>query len=252
MLENMINVISKTCIYENCNIQSRFNLPNEKQGLYCNTHKLENMINVKSKQCLFEDCNIRPIFNLPEEKTGLYCNKHKLEDMVNVIDRTCLFEDCKIRPKFNLPDKKMGIYCVAHKLENMINIEHKYIKRCIHENCIHYPLYNYKHIKTPLYCKKHMLNEMINVFTKRCKAEHCDVIISHNEKYSGYCIRCFIYTFPDEKISKNYKVKETHVKEFLEETFTNIKFINDKKISGGCSRRRPDFYLDCLTHCIIT
>ena len=36
------------CIIADCKKNSTFNYKNEKDAIYCNTHKLENMINVKN------------------------------------------------------------------------------------------------------------------------------------------------------------------------------------------------------------
>lgn len=40
----------------------------------------------------------------------------------------------------------------------------------------------------------------------------CDVHPS-NKNYEGYCLRCFIYTFPDKPVLRNYKIKEWTVVE---------------------------------------
>jgi ATP-dependent Lon protease len=56
LIERMVK-----CIHENCVKIANYNLENEKKGLYCGEHKKENMIDVKSKKCLFEGCNIHPI-----------------------------------------------------------------------------------------------------------------------------------------------------------------------------------------------
>jgi len=52
---------------------------------------------------------------------------------------------------------------------------------------------------------------------------------------------------PDIEIPRRYKTKEF----LLAEEIKEFNFINDKKIQGGCSRRRPDFLLDCFTHSVI-
>jgi hypothetical protein len=40
-----------------------------------------------SSKCIFENCIKQPSFNLPTEKNGLYCSEHKLENMINVVDK---------------------------------------------------------------------------------------------------------------------------------------------------------------------
>ena len=240
-LENMVDVKNKRCLL--CDKRPHFNLPAEKTAIYCVEHKLENMIDVKSKRCLF--CEKIPNYNLPNEKTGIYCVEHKLENMIDVKNKRCLF--CEKIPNYNLPNEKTGIYCVEHKLENMIDVKSK---RCLF--CDKYPYYNLPEENTGIYCVKHKLENMIDVHSKRCK-NGCNTIVNSTttSKYKGYCLRCFIYTFPDEPVAKNYKVKEKHVKDFIDSEFKDYKFIYDKKIVDGCSLRRPDFYLDCYTHVIV-
>jgi hypothetical protein len=65
-------------------------------------------------------------------------------------------------------------------------------------------------------------------------------------KYEGYCLRCFVYLFPDKPNSRNYKTKEKACIEFILEKFTKDKYswITDKIIQDGCSKRRPDLILD--------
>lgn len=101
----------------------------------------------------------------------------------------------------------------------------------------------------PQTCVKHKEDGMINVVSPRCKNDGCDTIV--NPKYNGYCTRCFIFLFPDNNISRHYRVKEKHVLDFLVEEFPDHKIINDRKIVGGCSTRRPDFLIDMLTHSVV-
>jgi hypothetical protein len=204
----MINVIDKKCQEENCNTIPKFNLLNEKRGIYCKIHKKENMINVECKKCLESECNKIPMFNLPDEKFGIYCSKHKKENMVDVLSQKCLEENCNKRPNFNLSNKKQGIYCREHKKVDMVDVTHK---KCLEENCN---------------------------------------IMPSNKKYKGYCLRCFVYKFPDVKISRNYKVKENHMTDFIKEHFKEEVITFDKQ-TGGCSKRRPDVYIDKFTHVVI-
>ena len=122
--------------------------------------------------------------------------------------------------------------------------------KCLEENCNKRPNFNLSNEKIGIYCNKHKKTNMIDVKNKRCLEKYCDTQISNN-KYKGYCTRCFIYKFPSEKISKNYKVKESHMTDFIKEEFKNEELIFDKQINGGCSLRRPDVYIDKFTHIII-
>jgi hypothetical protein len=84
-----------------------------------------------------------------------------------------------------------------------------------------------------------------------CKSTFCETRKNKNKKYNGYCARCYIHLFPDEPISRNYKTKEYAVLEFIRNTYPENTWVNDKTIDGGCSKKRPDIFLDLLTHSII-
>ena len=90
---------------------------------------------------------------------------------------------------------------------------------------------------------------MIDINNKSCLQENC-YSIPKNNKYKGYCLRCFINLFPNEKISRNYKIKEIFMTDFLKEEFKDEIMVFDKRV-GGCSSRRPDVYIDKFTHVLI-
>jgi hypothetical protein len=240
-LDNMINVYKKTCIHDNCGSLPTYNLPCEKNGIYCAKHKLSGMIDVKHRKCI--DCGILPSFNLKGNQIPLYCLTHKKEGMVNVVNNTCL--ECEVRPTFNIVGQKKGLYCLTHKKEGMVDIKHK---KCL--ECEVRPTFNIVGQKKGLYCSTHKKEGMIDVLNKTCKSDWCSTI-ANNNKYDGYCLRCFIYLFPDKPVSRNYKTKEYSVVEFVKTKFPHFDFIADKIISGGCSRRRPDLFLDILYQIII-
>jgi hypothetical protein len=230
--ENMVNVVSKTCL--ECKSRPSFNVEGETTGIYCDKHKKENMVNVVSPRCL--ECKSRPGFNVEGEKTAIYCVKHKKENMVNVVNKTCL--ECKSQPHFNVDGETTAIYCAKHKKENMVNVVNK---TCL--ECKSQPNFNVEGETIGIYCAKHKKDGMIDVKHKICKTHLCSTIIS-NDKYDGYCLRCFIHLFPDKPVSRNYKTKEQATVEFIKQQFPDKTWITDKKISGGCSKRRPDLLMD--------
>jgi len=65
-----------------------------------------------------------------------------------------------------------------------------------------------------------------------------------HDKYDGYCLFCYINLFPDKPVTRNYKTKEYSVVEFVKNKYPAYNWIADKKISDGCSKRRPDLLLD--------
>jgi hypothetical protein len=113
---------------------------------------------------------------------------------------------------------------------------------CKHEGCKITPSYNYRTEKRALYCATHKLEDMINVSSKLCINEWCDTVVS--SKFNGYCFYCFIKTFPDDQIVRNYKTKEKSVMNYIKTKYPEFTLVFDKPIQNGCSKRRPDIYLD--------
>jgi len=271
-MPNMIDLKSKKC--KMCAKQPSFNFSGETEALYCSTHKLADMINVKQKLCLL--CHKLAHFNLLGESKPLYCSSHKLANMINVISRKCLL--CSKHPAFNFLGKTKALYCSSHKLVGMINVKNKKCENCLKQPVFNYngetkasfcashkladmvnvisktceicdkiPMFNFIDQTKAKYCMTHKLDNMVDVKSKKCISGHCDTLA--NPKYDNYCAYCFHNLFPDHIKSRNYKNKEKAVAEFISQNF-NESFIYDKVI-GACSKRRPDMFIDMLTHVVI-
>jgi hypothetical protein len=83
-----------------------------------------------------------------------------------------------------------------------------------------------------------------------CLTPNCTTQAS-SPKYKGYCFYCFVHQFPDEPITRNFKVKEQHVHDFIAEQYQDREFTYNKTIRGGCSRKVPDWFFECLTHSVV-
>ena len=154
--------------------------------------------------------------------------------MIDVCHDRCF---CKIAlPNFNYPGLKSK-YCSLCKLEGMIDVSH--IKCIVCK--ITQPVYNYEGLK-PQYCVKCKNDNMIDVWHTKCKTLYCEIRVQ--DKYEGYCFRCFIHMYPDRPVQKNYKTKEFSVVEYITNVFSDYTWITDKKIQEGCSLKRPDLLLD--------
>ena len=92
--------------------------------------------------------------------------------------------------------------------------------------------------------------DMIDIVNKKCKTELCDTMISR-KLYRGYCSRCFFFTYPNEKSSRNYKTKENLVTNDIKNKFPNYDWVSDKRVKYGCSRKRPDMYCDFGSHIVV-
>lgn len=96
----------------------------------------------------------------------------------------------------------------------------------------------------PIFCFQHAETDMINVLSKRCKTFLCDTQVN-NTKYDGYCMHCYIHLFPDKPVPwLNYKTKERSVVDHVLEQFPDQRWVADKQVQDGCSKRRPDLLLD--------
>jgi hypothetical protein len=243
----MEDVRSKKCQFSDCkSLNPAFNLPGESKGIYCGRHKEMDMEDIKNKRCQFQDCkSISPTFNKVGKKIGIFCGTHKEPDMENVRSKKCQYIGCNIQPSYNTSGEKKGIYCFDHKEPYMINVIDK---KCQFLNCDIIPCFNNPNKLKGIFCYSHKKPNMVNVKNKKCI--ECDEVQVCNLQYKGHCLRCFIFKFPENKVSRNYKIKEQHMVDFIKETYSDITFMFDKT-TGACSKRRPDAYLDLLTHVLI-
>jgi hypothetical protein len=69
-------------------------------------------------------------------------------------------------------------------------------------------------------------------------------LVRKSKKYDNHCLRCFIYLFPDQPVTRNYKTKESATCQFIKNIFPNFTWNLDKTIEDGCSKRRPDLMCD--------
>ena len=197
--------------------------------------------------CLVDGCKVLPTYNTAGESKALYCATHKLVGMVNVRDITCIHDGCKVQPNYNTAGETKALYCKTHKSPEMVDVKSK---TCIHAGCKVQPTYNTEGETKALYCATHKSPDMVNVKHKTCKSEWCFTQVK--EKYDGYCLYCYMNLFPDKPVARNYKTKEYAVVEFVYQKFPHLNWIADKRISGGCSKRRPDLLLDLGYQILIT
>ena len=87
---------------------------------------------------------------------------------------------------------------------------------------------------------------MVDIKNKRCAS--C-VFNTANRKYAPNCASCHFALNPDDPRVRNHKTKENAIMQSLVSLYPSM--VLDKIITGGCSKRRPDGLLDCLSHSII-
>lgn len=78
----------------------------------------------------------------------------------------------------------------------------------------------------------------------------CTFIYVKNSSYYPYCFKCYCYLHPDENIPRRFRIKENYINDFLKNYYPDI--VNNKTIASSCSSgKRPDWYIELLTHTII-
>jgi len=137
-----------------------------------------------------------------------------------------------------------ALYCSTHKKEGMVNVKSV---TCL--ECKKQPIFNMEGETKALYCSTHKKEGMVDVKHDTCKSEWCSTRVS--EKYDGYCLYCYIHLFPNKSVPRNHKTKERYVIEYIKTKFPDLKWVEDKIINGGCSKRRPDLLLDLYSQIII-
>ena len=180
-----------------------------------------------------------PSYKYLEDTQPRFCATHKLEAMIDGKHLKCAYSGCNKCPTYSEPGYIRPKMCSTHKTETMVDVFHT---KCFFEGCNLRAIYNFKNIKSAKYCINHKENEMVDVFAKTCLSEWC--LTRCSNKYEGYCVYCYVNLFPDKPIARNYKTKEKTVVDSVIETFPQMTWFSDKKISDGCSKRRPDLLLD--------
>jgi len=225
--EGMTNVVDERCFCKKLT-SPNFNYVGLRPK-YCFECKLDGMIDMRNPKC---ECGTRPNFNF-EGLLPKFCAKCKLDGMVDLTHNMCFCG--KSQPSFNYEGIKLAKYCVECKLDRMVS-------KNLFCNCKKsQPSYNFEGL-TAKYCFHCKIEGMIDVKHVRCKTNLCHV--RPQDKFEGYCLRCFIYNFPERPVSKNYKTKEYSVVEFIKISFPSFSWFLDKQIKDGCSLKRPDLLLD--------
>ncbi len=237
--KDIFDVVSKRCAHPNCQKQPKFGLE-LKKPTHCKEHASKDMFDVINNRCAHPNCQKQPKFGL-ELKKPTHCKEHASDGMFDVVSKRCAHPDCQTQPVFGLEIKK-PTHCKEHASEGMFDVRSK---RCAHPNCQKQPKFGLE-LKKPTHCKEHASDGMFDVRSKRCTT--CDST-SMNRKYKPNCARCHFYLHPDDPRIRNYKVKEHAF--MIELQKLHPEMVLDRIVSGGCSKRRPDGLLDCLTHSII-
>ena len=279
---NMVDVKHKTCEFKGCRKTPVFNIEGEDVARFCKEHKEINMIDVLNKRCEFQGCKKRPNFNLEGELKACFCKEHKEENMIDIKNKTCEFKDCKKQPSFNIEGKKVSLFCYEHKEINMVDIKSKTCILCKKQSSFGLPGTSKTHcakhklsgmirqpnkrctsdeeckepathgIKEPLLCEQHALKEHYNLCERKCTNKECpypeSLDILNKE---GLCVTFCSLIKQDHMMKKHAKKKEMFIGNLLKEEIKQDLCYQDEVIDSSCSKVRPDFVYDCISHIVI-
>lgn len=230
---NMIDIHNKKC---ECGVTASFGYMNENKPICCSSCKKEDMVDVKSKKC---KCGNRPTFGYEKDMKRICCKKCKSDDMIDVAHKLC---ECGIRPNFGYKDDKYPSCCINCKKNDMIDISHNLCKCGIRPN------FGYDGDKKPTCCINCKKKDMIDITHNLCKSNMQNILCTQrgNNKYDGYCSRCFGYLYPNNPKTDKIRIKSKELKVVNNITSKYNNFIHDKPLyvdlNGGCceSKRRID------------
>jgi ribosomal protein S27E len=211
--------------------------PGDKIAKHCGDCKLPGMEDIKSPKCIV--CKKKqPVFAHPGDKIAKHCGDCKLQGMEDIKSPKCIV--CKKKqPVFAQPGDKIAKHCGDCKLLGMEDIKSPKCIVCKKKQ----PVFAHPGDKQARHCGDCKLQGMEDIKNPKCKSEWCSTFIS-NKQYEGYCAYCFRHMFPDKQMARNYKTKESAVVQYILQHFSHIDIVTDKIIQGGCSKRRPDIFID--------
>jgi hypothetical protein len=124
----------------------------------------------------------------------------------------------------------------------MVRIERT---RCASLGCTFVPTHG---IDEPVRCETHALEDEANLVERKCASCNLLYVLDENNQ----CINCGIMT--EIQVKKERLVKQSTVKRFLDDSNIKYDFYDqgiDSGIGLGCTRERPDFFIDLGTHWMI-
>jgi len=234
-LDGMVDIKRRKC--DVCK-QKRpnFAMPNDTVANHCGGCKLDGMIDIKHPKCVV--CKQkRPNFAMPNDTVANHCGGCKLDGMIDIKHPKCVVCKQKI-PHFGMPNDKVANHCGGCKLDGMIDIRNPKCDVCKQKG----PCFGMPNDKVANHCGDCKLDGMINIKHRKCVL--CQDKQFSNPKYEGYCLNCFLHTFPDKPVTRNYKTKEKSVVDYIKQHFPYLDIVWDKSIKDGCSKKRPDLMID--------
>ena len=177
--------------------------------------------------------------------TSLCIHKKRKDNCTECVESECICEHKKRKSRCAdcqgteiCPHGKYKYNCVECNSNNIC--EHKKIKsQCI--TCHGYRI-----------CQHNKRRSACIICTPDSACQYCKHVYIISSHWKPYCFRCYCVLNPNVKIPRQFKLKEHYVMDALKEHYKDTLTMSfDKTIEGGCSKKRPDLFIDFGSHCLI-
>ena len=220
----MINVISKYCEHEGCDIYASFAFKGERPR-FCQTHSEEGMVGVLTRGCTHEGCeSTSRNYDIPGGN-GRFCNNHKEPGMIDVKTNRC--EECTSIAQYGKPGSQRS-HCSKHRKPGMITLPRA---RCL--VCRKPAFYGMNYI--PRRCEAHKTDEDQNLIERECVSCKLIMVLDKNDK----CEFCVPHTFETNRLAKQNALM-AYLDYYGLTGESTDKVVNE----GECGRERPDRVFD--------
>ncbi len=286
---------------ELCTNTAKFRVIGKKFASRCLNH-IDTAYEFSGNICEHPTCNKRASFG-PTDGRKQRCSDHRKTDEVLIGKPTCPCGSGK-KPIFGPEGDTKPTQCGSCKSPESVDLKNKKCKNCNRKQVATFLAFEDPSVMTVcIACARADGNEgatnlrmpscktcgKLAIFGERGKrkrdAEFCgkcrdpDVhvdlhhrmcpvctVVRGQKHMRDHCLRCFIHTFPDEPVARNYKTKEKAVDDFLLARFPDLTLTFDRRLErvstehvgagagagaaaedeGACrsSGRRPDVFID--------
>lgn len=179
-----------------------------------------------------------------------HCDECKSSDMI-LITKCCEAEGCNKKPRYGIRNRETGrgiaVRCTEHVEKGDVAVGDQLCRYHDANGLFACDSRANKGTTTKEFCGKHKRKDDKD-FSYHKVCELCQFLVI-NPRYKPHCTHCYFYLNPEDSRIRNYKTKEHAFMVPLKEEYPNMTL--DKKIQGGCSRRRPDGFIECNTHVVI-
>lgn len=237
-IKNYCQVCIKDFIFK----RASFGYISDRKRITCSDHKTDDMINIdaiKNRCRICEKDNIfkNSSFGYLSDKKRIACSDHKTDDMIDlahmknsciICNEMCIFKRASYGYLF-----EPKTHCVVHKKANMYSSNNPTCSECPER-----PMYGDSKLDDiPVRCEKHKLNTDSDMISRKCDLCGDEYFIPSTETKCRGCLGFII-----RKQSKR-GVKERKIADLLTSLTSTLGTpVHDKKVKGGCSSKRPDFY----------